>query len=339
MIKFLVGIFIVVFIGCGGKKTTPTPPVNLSPVATIVASSVNVKSGESILLDGSSSKDNDGTIVKYEWLNQQGGRIGTQSKLTWIAPGQVGKYTLQLVVTDDDNATGKNTIVIDVTKPVVVDNSFAAVKNLIASGNATYFCVGDSTRASEASVYYNPNSTYHSEFVYPVIKNALDDYNVTSYLYARQGHEAKQFNLETEHPTWRDVVNQAPGNGSTTIVDISLGINDLFSQANNYDGTVADIKRDLQEAIAKIRQQKPSILIVLTMPNPKDPAQADAVIQSNILKTAYLELSSELNLPLIDVMGELNFTHDMYKIDLVHFHLIQAAQVQVGELVKEKILP
>ncbi len=296
-------------------------PQNKAPTATITANSHSVTAGDSITLDASSSSDSDGNIISYQWLNQSNQLLGNNPQLHWQAPAMAGDYTITLQVTDDDGASANANITLQVTNAPTTP--FSAIQNLIASRNATYICVGDSTRAN--------SNTYDGGHLFDTLKAHLDDYNTNSILEARVGHEAKQFNLATQSPTWQEIVSLIPGDGSTTIVDISLGINDLF--------TGADIKANLKEAINKIKAQKSQTHFLLTMPNPKDPTADAATQQSNILKTAYTELSNELNLPLVNIQDEITFTQAMFQNDSVHFHMTPATQVGVAELIWSKISP
>ncbi len=427
MIRIFLTFLLLMLLGCGSKTTSP----NEAPRANIILSSQSVIAGESISLDGSSSRDNDGKIVSYLWKDEIK-RIGNTPKINWTAPKKVGRHIITLTVTDDDGATNKQAIMITIkaanaqeiiakpttpkstvlsgelftlsgrdstaaqgdilsyrwedsqhhtisnsvdtavrisrpsggvatffltvtddrnnqdTKPITITilgntGSLANIQQLISSGGISYILVGDSTRASSASPYFNANSSYKSSFFYPRLQSALQAKGVTSYLLARQGHEAKQFNNESMHPTWRDVVNRIGNNGDTTgehsIVDICLGINDLYSEANGYNGTVSDIKNDLRDAIAKIKAQKPRTHFILTIPNPEDPMETSASGYTTILRDAYVQLSAELHYPLINVIDGINFTHNMYKNDIVHFHLIKSAQEQVAAFIAGKVLP
>jgi hypothetical protein len=85
-------------------------------------------------LDGSKSYDPDGTITTYRW-NQSAGKSGvTVSNSNTATPTvlglQPGSYTFTLTVTDDDGATGQDSVVI------TVDN--AGTASLVANaGNDT----------------------------------------------------------------------------------------------------------------------------------------------------------------------------------------------------------
>ncbi len=128
-------------------------------------------------------------------------------------------------------------------------------------------------------------------------------------------------------------------------MDISLGINDLWSDENGHDASVEDIKIDLQEAISKIKLQKPNTLFMLTMPNrkylPENVSNSD--YQSGILRETYLQLSSEMNIPLVDVMGEIMPSHasleaSWYRDDNIHYHLTALGQQLISDLILSNIL-
>jgi len=341
MIKSLLLGFLLFFSGCGSGGSSM--PENIFPTANMTVNKTSLNAGEVLSLDASRSTDSDGTITSYEWLTQDNELLGTQKTTTWTAPSlaQAKVYKITLIVTDDEGA--KDSISLDVIVNAYDDvkTPFSTIRTLISSGNATYICVGDSTRNGPPSPYYNANANplYATPFVFDTIKASLDDYNVNSILLTRQGHEAKQFNLGTQSPTWEDVVSRIPTDGSTTIVDISLGVNDLFSAENNYAGSASDITTDITAAINKIKAQKPNTLFMLTMPNPEDPASSSATDYDEILRSAYVELSTTLNLPLVSIMDNINFTSAMYQNDLVHFHLVPSAQQQVANFILTKILP
>ena len=315
--------------GATDTKSIMITVQNHAPIAKISATTTTIAPAQTLRLDASTSI---GNINTYEWIDQNNQRTSGQT-FNWTAPSTPGNYTITLTVTDNAGTKSQASITIEVKS--VHTGPFAAIKNLIASGNATYICVGDSTRAVDTSSEHN----YQGQHVFEKINSSLTTHGVNSFLEARVGHEAKQFNLATTSPTWTEIVSRIDGDGDTTIVDISLGINDLFSEANNGGATVADIKKDLRESILKIQKAKPNTLFMLSMPNSKDPSSDSAIEISNTLKTTYQELSSEMNIPLVDVQSEINFTPNMFQNDNVHFHLTPAAQEQVANLILSKILP
>jgi serine protease AprX len=96
-----------------GSTAPPPPPANVAPVADAgpdqtVRANRKTKLG-SFTLDGSRSSDPDGTIVGYRW-SEGTTVVGTTAKLSLKrAPGT---YLFTLVVTDDDGATGSDTVTI-----------------------------------------------------------------------------------------------------------------------------------------------------------------------------------------------------------------------------------
>ncbi|MFW6155499.1 MAG: PKD domain-containing protein, partial [Planctomycetota bacterium] len=70
---------------------------------------------EVVALDGSGSSDSDGTIVSYVWEeNSTQIATGAQPDVTL----DVGEHTIDLTVTDDDNATDTDSVVITITAGV-----------------------------------------------------------------------------------------------------------------------------------------------------------------------------------------------------------------------------
>jgi len=91
---------------------------NLPPVAHAGPDQTLTDSGgdgvELVTLDGSASTDSDGTIVSHEW--REGGTVVglIAAPQIWLP---VGTHTLTLQVTDDDGATGTDSVVVTITPP------------------------------------------------------------------------------------------------------------------------------------------------------------------------------------------------------------------------------
>ena len=62
------------------------------------------------------ANDSDGDIVKYEW--KEAGQVISNKQSFRYKPATVGKHTLTLTVTDNDNATVSDSVVIDATNKV-----------------------------------------------------------------------------------------------------------------------------------------------------------------------------------------------------------------------------
>ena len=87
-------------------KPDPKPtPDNYPPIAQ-AGPDVVIGPGESVVLNGQSSFDVDGSIVSYEWST------GEQSATTSITPSTEGTLLVSLKVTDDKGATGTDYVLI-----------------------------------------------------------------------------------------------------------------------------------------------------------------------------------------------------------------------------------
>lgn len=99
------------------------PPPNKPPVAdagkdeTIVMSFVTATSA---ILDGSNSKDEDGSIVAFKWNQLSGSTVNISSPSlvqTVVTGFQPGIYEFELIVTDNDGASASDKVVITVIPP------------------------------------------------------------------------------------------------------------------------------------------------------------------------------------------------------------------------------
>ena len=210
------------------------------------------------------------------------------------------------------------------------DRSFSAIKRLIeASKNGdidgvTYICVGDSTRA---------NSSYEGVYVFTQVRDRLDNFGVESQLHAKAGHTAYEFDSDGTSPTWRDVVYDISDDGRSTIVDISLGINDSWKGTGNF-------KYHIKSAINKIKSYKPNTHFMLTMP---DRVYGNSGMTNNI-KRQYQELSYELHIPLINIVEDImpsqdSTSYSLYRHDGFNVHLSREGQRRVANDILLHILP
>jgi hypothetical protein len=227
-------------------------------------------------------------------------------------------------------------------------NTFADIKNLIQNSkdgliDATYILVSDDTRSGDLSPFDDPTSPYSGGYLFDLLLDTLSDYGVDANLYARDKHTISEFKDEnSSSPTWEDVVNIIPDDGNTTIVDISLGINDL----NSDDANIDTIKTNLQNAIENIKDHKPNTHFILTMPVRKySPSNIQKSYQeAAILSSVYKQVSSQMNIPLIDTMDELipNYSQlnsDWYLKDSSGYHLNKEGQQILSDYILEKIMP
>jgi hypothetical protein len=98
---------------------------NIAPVARAGADQQLTLPTNTATLDGSLSSDLDGGIVTYEWTKIAGpadGNIVTPDASICILQNlAIGQYQFQLKVTDDQGATGIDTIIINVAERIVFD--------------------------------------------------------------------------------------------------------------------------------------------------------------------------------------------------------------------------
>jgi len=95
--------------------TVATKPQNLSPIAN-AGTDRTLNEKTLVTLDGSGSKDSDGTIATYAWKQTAGTRVtlagATTTKPTFTAPDVAANTTLtfELTVTDNKGAIAKDTV-------------------------------------------------------------------------------------------------------------------------------------------------------------------------------------------------------------------------------------
>ncbi|WP_153796604.1 PKD domain-containing protein, partial [Foetidibacter luteolus] len=133
------------------KDGPVTQPENQAPAAVINTAKTVTMPVDSLLLDGSTSKDSDGSIKAYAWKLVSGPAGYTlsdskQSKL-YVTKVTAGTYNFQLTVTDDKQATGNANVNIVVNPaPNVVPVASAKapasitlpVDSLTLDGSASY---------------------------------------------------------------------------------------------------------------------------------------------------------------------------------------------------------
>jgi C1A family cysteine protease len=86
---------------------------NLKPIAN-AGKNISAKYGDSVILDGSKSKDNDGEIVEYEW--KEGDKVLSNSVKFTKKDFSEGKHTIILKVTDNKGATDTDIIIVTIAK-------------------------------------------------------------------------------------------------------------------------------------------------------------------------------------------------------------------------------
>ncbi len=236
-----------------------------------------------------------------------------------------------------------------------VDSPFASIKNLIEASqkgdisDVEYICYGDSLRSY---------SEYQNQYVFEDIKDELNNYNVKSINLSVTGLELKEALNPKHKGYWQNIVQKIANNGSTTILDISLGLNDYpdrndFRDINSsvideeaYENAILDIKSNLETIIKNIKKDRPKTKIILTIPSRVYyDLDMDNEIADNLSKF-YKELSKKYDIPYIDIPNEVmpleEINLDWYvkrdgKQD--YTHLRKEIQDKIADLILSKILP
>ncbi len=99
-------------IGATVHKVTVGALPNESPVAVLGAGRTDVQTGDAIAFTGVDSYDPDGSLVRYGWTFGDGGALAGD-EVTWSYDDD-GSYEVVLTVTDDEGATGTDTVSITV---------------------------------------------------------------------------------------------------------------------------------------------------------------------------------------------------------------------------------
>ncbi|NOH60352.1 glycosyl hydrolase family 18 protein [Vibrio sp. RE88] len=139
-------------------------PANRAPVAAAGAD-VSVTGPASVVLDGSSSSDSDGSVASYAWEQLSGTSVSltgantAQASFDVAEVAQTETLTFKLTVTDNEGATGADTVVVTVqakdTGPV--NTAPVAAVSAPATANAGDVVVVDASGSSDAD---NDTLTY-----------------------------------------------------------------------------------------------------------------------------------------------------------------------------------
>ncbi|WP_394246706.1 glycosyl hydrolase family 18 protein [Vibrio profundi] len=134
-----------------------TEPVNRKPTAAAGADQ-SVEGPASVSLDGSASKDSDGTIASYAWSQVSGTTVALTNANSAVASFDVAEVaqqetlTFSLTVTDNDAATSTDTVVITVTPKSTgpVNTAPVAAVTAPAEASAGDVVVVDASASSDA---------------------------------------------------------------------------------------------------------------------------------------------------------------------------------------------
>lgn len=121
---------------------TATAAENTDPLANAGVDRT-VPNGTTVYLDANGSVDPDGEIVRVTWRIETpaGATVSPdceRCRLTEFEPDTVGRYTVTLTVTDDDDATSSDTIYVDVTNETGPDVSISGPSNVDPDSPVTF---------------------------------------------------------------------------------------------------------------------------------------------------------------------------------------------------------
>jgi PKD repeat protein len=177
--------------GYSTESTVPTPPDG-TPVPHIAVAGPFVP-GTAIQLDGSQSRDSDGSIIRYDWRISD----GTRSNLTAFEHifANEGKYVITLSVTDNDGNSAEATDSIEVRDPggerpqavIVPRGTFEPGKPIMLDGTDSHdpdggeivsyeWGYGNGQKGTGSSVEY----VFNEPGRYTAILKVIDDEGVTS---------------------------------------------------------------------------------------------------------------------------------------------------------------
>lgn len=138
-----------------GKVTQDTVLVtvnalaNLTPVAN-AGTDQTVTMGEAVSLNGDLSKDDDGTIVAYEWF-ENNKQLSTDIRFV-KKDFNAGQHVLTLTVTDNKGKTSSDTVVVTINRPPIVN---AGPDQVINESQTVRLDAGSSTDLDGVIVHYN----------------------------------------------------------------------------------------------------------------------------------------------------------------------------------------
>ena len=185
-------------------------------------------------------------LVTAALVDSTGEDFGAGGLATYL-DGRLDKWEL---------ITASHTKYIDIDSPNLVNVKIGNLLRLAFNGLAdvNYIMVGDSTRASNGA------------YVYAMVKPAMEGLNVTPTLSAQSGLKAEHWGASDDtvqpgYPQASDLIALIPGTGSTTIIDICLGLNDAAAH------TDVEIASYIQAGVDIILASKPDVLFNLTSPN------------------------------------------------------------------------
>ncbi len=232
-----VGTFTVKLTVTDSNNNTATDTVvitvnpKLPPVANAGADQT-VKIGSTVTLDASLSTAPDGTIVSYSWDNA----FGTGKTVSKVMD-TVGTFTVKLTVTDSNNNTATDTVVITVN-PIQPPVANAGADKTVKIGSTVTLDASLSTAPDGTITSYVWDNGFGSGKTVSKVMNAVGTFTVNLTVTDSNNKTA------TDSVVITVVANQVPSvnAGSNQSVAFSQATITLTGTATDADGTIASLQ-------------------------------------------------------------------------------------------------
>lgn len=159
-IVYIFTFSLILFLSCTKElsETFPNPPVNgVKPVANAGPDKVITLPANTVTLDGTASKDEDGTISSFMWTKISGPETfileAPASAITTVKSMVEGAYQFQLTVTDNSGLIGKDTVQITVNKFAV------PIKPIAKAGQDKVLVLPENSTDLDGTASNDPNGS------------------------------------------------------------------------------------------------------------------------------------------------------------------------------------
>ena len=278
-------------------------------------------------------KTSNETIDLAKWLVNEGLKQEVALKLTtWLNDGTLENIINVTLFENLNKKVDNVSSQVDGITLSSVNYGLSKAHKLIADAynnneKVQYFMVGDSIR--------NANGKY----IYEIVSNKLSNLGVNCTLRGHSGLSLAHWSGKTVvtqgDELARDLIPFINGDGSNTIVDISLGLNDPYL-------TKEELLECLQMGINIIKSSKPNTTFILTSPHKHGDIEAQKLHRDN-LKYAYeTMIKNNSDIGYINVFDNVfsSYTTEIgykYMSDLLHPN--ELGQRAIANYIISKLIP
>jgi hypothetical protein len=225
--------------------------VNVAPSAVAGANQTITLPNSAVTLDGSASKDPDGTITRYAWAQLSGPSNGTiaapASASTQVTGLIAGTYVFQLTVYDNNAATGTSNVTITVNAaapgnktPIAnAGNNFTTTNNYAyLSGGASYDPDGTITKWAWSQVSGPGTATILAgDGMFPTVKDLVAGVYIFNLTVTDNQGATGSAQVSLQVGTNKPPVASAGGNFNVQLPQGTVTLDG--SQSYDPDGTIA----------------------------------------------------------------------------------------------------